>query len=75
MNLRLAYTNGFDEPNGVLILSILNVIAIILLQDSIDPNLAGLSVSLTTSFIGLTSFWSKSVVEVGNFMTAPQRIL
>ena len=60
---------------GTMVLSIINVVVIILIRDSLDPDIAGLSVSLTLGLLGVTSFWSKTLVETGNFMTAPQRIL
>ena len=47
---------------GVMVLSFLNVVVIISLGDNIDPNIAGLSISLSSGLLGLTAFWSKSMV-------------
>jgi ATP-binding cassette subfamily C (CFTR/MRP) protein 4 len=59
---------------GVNLLAFLNIIILIQLRDSIDPSLAGMSISVTITIMGYTGYMFKVIIETDNFMTAVQRL-
>jgi len=52
-----------------------NVAILLLLKGELDPEIAGLSLSVTTSIFGISSLFTKSAVETDNYMASPQRLM
>eukprot|EP00361_Fabrea_salina_P002146 CAMPEP_0202430198 /NCGR_PEP_ID=MMETSP1345-20130828/3713_1 /ASSEMBLY_ACC=CAM_ASM_000843 /TAXON_ID=342563 /ORGANISM="Fabrea Fabrea salina" /LENGTH=1238 /DNA_ID=CAMNT_0049041617 /DNA_START=37 /DNA_END=3750 /DNA_ORIENTATION=- len=52
-----------------------NVAFLVGLRDFVSPELAGISISLTISAMGIASIWAKSLVETDNYMASPQRLI
>ena len=60
---------------GPNILGIINIIVLVSLKDSIQPGLAGMSISLTTSLVGYVGYLFKTIIETDNYMTSTQRLI
>ncbi|CAG9315441.1 unnamed protein product [Blepharisma stoltei] len=60
---------------GCVLLTIANVSLIIGTKGSLNPSLAGVSLSLTCGLLGNSSVWTKTMVEISNLMASAQRLL
>ncbi|OMJ75317.1 hypothetical protein SteCoe_25549 [Stentor coeruleus] len=56
-------------------LGTLNVIVIVATKGYIQPSLAAYSLSSCTGLLGLTSIWSKNLLEMSSSMSSTQRLL
>ena len=71
MSLRGAMFYVGHGPN---ILNSINIIILVLMKDSVDPELAGMSITLGTTLVGLIALLCWMVVEMENNMASPQRL-
>ena len=54
---------------------IANVVFLVSLKGMISAEMAGVSISLTVSAMGIASIWAKALVETDNYMASPQRLI
>ena len=60
---------------GTIMIVILNVVILVGAKGSISPALAAYSLASSASLLGLTSIWSKNILELGSNMSSAQRLL
>ncbi|CAG9334367.1 unnamed protein product [Blepharisma stoltei] len=65
---------GYTEL-GALFINILNVVILVLYKDHINSSLGAMSISLSIVMATVITFWAKTVAEVENLMTSPQRLI
>ena len=59
---------------GPNLLSVINIIVLVLMKDSIKPGLAGMSISLTITIMGYMGYLFRTIIETDNYMISPQRL-
>ena len=59
---------------GPNIISVINIIVLVLLKDSIQSGYAGMSISLSIAMMGYVGSLFRTLIETDNFMASPQRL-
>ena len=59
---------------GPNLLNVINIIILVLLKSSIQPGLAGLSISLGVTMMGFVGYLFRNLIETDNYMASPQRL-
>ena len=65
----------FYSDLGASFIIVLNVILIVGISNYVSPDLAAFSLSSSVSLLGMSSIWSKNVVETSSNMSSAQRLL
>ena len=73
-NLFIRFSQLYSDFSSTFVI-IVNVIVIVATRGSIAPALAAFSLSLSTSLLGLTSIWSRYLLELSSSMSAVQRLV
>ena len=59
---------------GPNIMSVLNIIVLVQLKDTLQPELVAMSISLTITLMGYMGYFFKTLIETDNYMASPQRL-
>ena len=54
--------------------SVINVIILVVIKDTIPPGYAGMSIALSISVMGYISYLFQTIIETDNHMASPQRL-
>ena len=72
-NTVMIFYRAYTEISSTFI-NLVNLIIILLLRGSINSVLAGLSLALNISMMGLVNVWSKNLIEISNYISSAQRL-
>ena len=59
---------------GPNLMNIINIIVLALLKDTMQPGLAGMSISLSVTLLGYVGYFFRTLIETDNYMASPQRL-
>ena len=71
MSLRCLQLYVDIGPN---IMSIINIIILVCIRDTLQPGLAGMSISLSVIIMGYAGYLFRTIIETDNYMASPQRL-
>ena len=60
---------------GPILLSIINIIVIMVLKDSIAEGDVGMSLTLSITIMGYVGYFFRTLIETDNYMASPQRLI
>ena len=56
------------------VMNILNIVALVLLKNTMQPGLAGMSIALSVTIMGYVGYFFRTLIETDNYMASPQRL-
>ena len=56
------------------VMNIINIIILVAIRDTMQPGLAGISISLCVTIMGYVGYTFRTLIETDNYMASPQRL-